>query len=237
MIIPEPLNVDRVCIGHRGVYWFELETRGRIAHGSMPFLGVNAIDHMTMLLERLRRDLVPPLATRTTSMPVVPPAARYATLNINAIAGGQPVDAIQTPCVADVCRVILDRRFLPEEDFATVRSEVQALIAAAQSEVAGLQVTLRDLMVVHPVRTPDDSPLVSVLERHITEVVGRQPERVASPAHYDHKHVDRIAGIKQCVAYGPGVLDVAHQPDEWCAVDDLIKSTKVLALTLVDLLA
>ena len=22
VIIPEPLNVDRVCIGHRGVYWF-----------------------------------------------------------------------------------------------------------------------------------------------------------------------------------------------------------------------
>ena len=26
VIIPEPLNVDRVCIGHRGVYWFEVET-------------------------------------------------------------------------------------------------------------------------------------------------------------------------------------------------------------------
>ena len=30
VIIPEPLNVDRICIGHRGVYWFELTTRGRI---------------------------------------------------------------------------------------------------------------------------------------------------------------------------------------------------------------
>ena len=24
VIIPEPLNVDRICIGHRGVYWFEI---------------------------------------------------------------------------------------------------------------------------------------------------------------------------------------------------------------------
>ena len=39
VIIPEPLYVDRICIGHRGVYWFEVVTRGRIAHGSMPFLG------------------------------------------------------------------------------------------------------------------------------------------------------------------------------------------------------
>src|SRR4051812_9575785 len=42
-IIPEPLYVDRICIGHRGVYWFEVQTSGRIAHGSMPFHGVSAI--------------------------------------------------------------------------------------------------------------------------------------------------------------------------------------------------
>ena len=47
VIIPEPLNVDRVCVGHRGVYWFEVTTEGRTAHGSMPFLGVSAVDHMT----------------------------------------------------------------------------------------------------------------------------------------------------------------------------------------------
>src|SRR5690606_595439 len=39
VIIPEPLNVDRICVGHRGVYWFEVTTHGKIAHGSMPFLG------------------------------------------------------------------------------------------------------------------------------------------------------------------------------------------------------
>jgi succinyl-diaminopimelate desuccinylase len=201
----------------------------------MPFLGINAIDHMTSVLDRLRRELVPALAQRTTSMPVVPDAARHATLNINAIAGGQAIDAIQTPCVADVCRVIVDRRFLSEEHFADVRSELESLIAAAERDLPGLQLTMRDLMVVHPVCTPDGSPLVRTLERRIADVLGRRPVRVASPGTYDHKHVDRIAGIKHCVAYGPGVLDVAHQVDEWCAVNDLVNATKVLALSLVDL--
>ena len=71
-IIPEPLNVDRICIGHRGVYWFEVTTRGRIAHGSMPFLGISAIDGMGTLLQRVREELMPALATRTTAVPVVP---------------------------------------------------------------------------------------------------------------------------------------------------------------------
>ncbi len=52
VIIPEPLNVDRVCIGHRGVWWAEIETLGRIAHGSMPFLGDSAIRHMSAVLEK-----------------------------------------------------------------------------------------------------------------------------------------------------------------------------------------
>src|SRR5262245_56596075 len=88
VIIPEPLYVDRICIGHRGVYWFEVTTRGRMAHGSMPFHGVNAIEHMGVILDRVRRELMPRLATRTTEMPVVPPGARFATLNINGIDGG-----------------------------------------------------------------------------------------------------------------------------------------------------
>jgi succinyl-diaminopimelate desuccinylase len=47
--------------------------------------------------------------------------------------------------------------------------------------------------------------------------------------------VDRIGGIRDCVAYGPGILDLAHQPDEWCDVGDLVNATKVLALTVLEL--
>jgi succinyl-diaminopimelate desuccinylase len=235
VIIPEPLNVDRICIGHRGVYWFEVETRGRIGHGSMPFLGLSAIDHMSLVLDRMRREWLPALATRTTAVPVVPPGARHATLNINGIFGGQPIDGIQTPCVADRCSAVFDRRFLLEEDFDAVKAEVEAILASVKAEHPEIDYALRDLMIVPPVRTPEDSPLVTALERHIQTVLGRRAQQVASPGTYDHKHFDRVGGIKHCVAYGPGVLDVAHQPDEWCAIEDLINATKVLALTVLDL--
>jgi succinyl-diaminopimelate desuccinylase len=98
-----------------------------------------------------------------------------------------------------------------------------------------LRYDLRDLMVVHPMRTPAGSPVVAALHRGIAHVLGRPASEVASPGTYDHKHFDRIAGIRHCVAYGPGVLDVAHQPDEWCAIDDLIAATKVLALAIMEL--
>jgi succinyl-diaminopimelate desuccinylase len=235
VIIPEPLNVDRLGVGHRGVYWFEVTTHGRIGHGSMPFLGASAIEHMGVVLDRIRRELAPALATRTTAMPVVPESARHATLNINGINGGQPVDGMQTPCVADVCRAVFDRRFLLEETFDAVREEIVRLLGRAAADVPGLVWEMRDLMVVPPVRTPEDSPLIASLDRSVRRVLGRPALRVASPGTYDHKHVDRIAGIRNCVAYGPGVLELAHQPDEWCGVDDLVNATKVLALSILEL--
>jgi succinyl-diaminopimelate desuccinylase len=235
VIIPEPFNVDRISVGHRGVYWFELTTRGRIGHGSMPFLGVNAIAHMGQILDRVRRELLPALGARTTAMPVVPEAARHATLNINGIAGGQQVDGIQTPCVADTCRAVFDRRFLLEEGFDSAKAEIETLLGRIAAEVPAIDCELRDLMIVHPVQTPDRSSVTNALERGIRTVLGRDATHVASPGTYDQKHFDRIAGIKHCVAYGPGILDLAHQPDEWCAVDDLINATKVIALAILDL--
>jgi succinyl-diaminopimelate desuccinylase len=235
VIIPEPLNVDRICVGHRGVYWFEVATHGRIAHGSMPFLGVSAIEHMGVILDRVRRDLMPALAGRTTAVPVVPEPARHATININGIDGGQPVGGIQTPCVADVCRAVFDRRFLLEEGFDATKAEIEALLARAAADTPSLKYELRDLMIVHPVRTPESSPLIASLDRHVEHVLGRRAAHVASPGTYDHKHVDRIGGIRDCVAYGPGILDLAHQPDEWCGIDDLVNATKVLALSILEL--
>ncbi|HBO89392.1 MAG TPA: succinyl-diaminopimelate desuccinylase, partial [Acidobacteria bacterium] len=54
---------------------------------------------------------------------------------------------------------------------------------------------------------------------------------------YDHKHVTNIGGVTDCIAYGPGALHLAHQPDEWCGIDDLVAATKVLALSILKLVA
>jgi succinyl-diaminopimelate desuccinylase len=236
VIIPEPFGVDRVCIGHRGVYWFEVITEGRIAHGSMPYLGINAIEGMSHLLDLVRDELGPALFDRVTTMPVVPEGSRHATININGIDGGQPVDGIQTPCIADLCRAVFDRRFLIEEGFDAAKQEIAELVAGVAADAHGVRFDVRDLMVVHPTRTPDDSPVIAALDHAIRSVLGRPAELIASPGTYDHKHVARIAGVPHCVAYGPGELELAHQPDEYCRVDDLVSATKVIALSTLDLM-
>lgn len=235
VIIPEPLNVDRICIGHRGVYWFQVTTHGHIAHGSMPFLGESAIEHMNAFMETIRRDLVPSFRSRHTDVPVVPELARHPTLNINAIHGGQPEGPVQSPCVAHRCSATFDRRFLIEEGFESTRQEIVDLLEGMRGSIPSFRYDLEDLLVVHPTRTPPDASVISALGRNIAGVLGREATFVASPGTYDHKHVARIAGVENCVAYGPGILELAHQPDEWCSVEDLANATRVLALSIAEL--
>ena len=241
VIIPEPLNKDRICLGHRGVWWAEIETKGRIAHGSMPFLGDSAIRHMSAVLEEIETYLYPLLATKRTDMPVVPEGARQSTMNINSIHGGLPepeegFTGFPAAIVADRCRITIDRRFLIEEDVAVVKAEVSDMLKRIQSKRAGFEYEIRDMWEVTPTMTERDAPVVKTVAAAIEKVLSRAPEYVVSPGTYDQKHIDRIGRLKNCIAYGPGILDLAHQPDEWVGIDDMVDSAKVMALTLRELL-
>jgi len=231
VIIPEPLNVDRVCIGHRGVWWAEIETHGRIAHGSMPFFGDCAVRHMGAVLQLFEDELYPALASRVTEMPVVPDGARSSTMNINSIHGGQQEgnEGLPSPCVPDSCRAIIDRRFLIEEDLIEVKSEIRGLLDRLTGERDGFKYTMRDLFEVIPSMTDKSAPVVVATAAAIKSVIGKDADIVCSPGTYDQKHIDRIGKLKDCIAYGPGIVDLAHQPDEYVDIDDLVTSAKVMA--------
>ncbi|WP_343081828.1 acetylornithine deacetylase/succinyl-diaminopimelate desuccinylase family protein [Ostreiculturibacter nitratireducens] len=242
VIIPEPLHKDRICLGHRGVWWAEIETKGRIAHGSMPFLGDSAIRHMGAVLEEMEATLFPLLAGKRTEMPVIPEGARQSTLNINSIHGGEAEQedgytGLPAPCVADRCRIVIDRRFLIEEDLAEVKREVTRMLETVKSRRPSFEYEVRDLFEVQPTMTEKDAPVVRTTAQAIEKVLGQSAGYVVSPGTYDQKHIDRIGKLHNCIAYGPGILDLAHQPDEWVGVQDMQDSAGVMALVLSELLA
>lgn len=234
-IIPEPFGLERICVGHRGVYWFDVVAHGQIAHGSMPHLGRSAIDDMAALIDAVAARLGPELAERVTAMPVVPEASRRASINVNAVEGGQAGQTQQSPCVADRCLATFDRRFIAEESYDEVRAEVVAIVRAVEAEQPGRRYSIEDRMVVHPVQAPNGSPVVTALSNAIARVTGSRASLVGSPGTYDHKHFVRMAGVEHCVAYGPGPLEEAHQPDESCSIDDLVASSQVMALAVLEL--
>ena len=247
VIIPEPLGVDRICLGHRGVWWGEVETRGRIAHGSMPFLGDSAISHMGAFLHLLETRLQPQLQQRHTAEPVEPPGARVSTLNINSLHGGQveqrysqdargwPTGDLPAPVVAHSCRAVLDRRFIAEENLEAVKQEIIDMLEELRRTRPGFDYGVREIMSFVPTATPRDAPVVDATARAIARVLGREPRYIASPGTYDQKHIVRTGKLRECIAYGPGILDLAHQPDEYVGIDELVHSAQVMALAALHL--
>lgn len=241
VIIPEPLQKDRICLGHRGVWWAEIETHGEIAHGSMPFLGDCAVRHMGAVLAEMEESLFPALARKHTAMPVVPEGARQSTMNINSVHGGQAEPApdftgLPSACVPDRARMVIDRRYLIEESEDEVRGEVLALLEKLKSERPNFSYDLHEMWSVSPTMTDQDAPVVASVQRAVQQVLGREAEYVVSPGTYDQKHIDRIGRLKNCIAYGPGLLELAHKPDEYVGVDDMLDAAKVMAHSLMDLL-
>ncbi len=241
VIIPEPLNKDRICLGHRGVWWAEIETHGEIAHGSMPFLGDCAVRHMGAVMSEMESSLFPALAMKRTDMPVVPEGAKQSTLNINSIHGGENEQAddytgLPSPCVPDSCRMVIDRRFLIEEDIDEVQEEIHGLLRRVQEGRDNFRYDVRELQRVLPTMTEKSAPVVQSVARAVAAVMGKEAEYVVSPGTYDQKHIDRIGRLKNCIAYGPGILDLAHKPDEYVGIDDMVESAQVMARSLLDLL-
>lgn len=241
VIIPEPLNKDRICLGHRGVWWAEIETHGEIAHGSMPFLGDCAVRHMGAVMHEMETSLFPLLATKRTDMPVVPEGAKQSTLNINSIHGGENEQAedytgLPSPCVPDSCRMVIDRRFLIEEDIDEVQEEIHGLLRRVQEGRDNFRYDVRELQRVLPTMTEKSAPIVQSVARAVAAVMGREPQYVVSPGTYDQKHIDRIGKLKNCIAYGPGILELAHKPDEWVGITDMLDSAKVMGAALESLL-
>ena len=241
VIIPEPLQKDRICLGHRGGWWAEIETKGEIAHGSMPFLGDCAVRHMGAVIHEFEDKLFPIMAARRTDMPVVPEGAKSSTMNINSIHGGQKEQSddftgLPAHCVPDSCRIVIDRRFLVEEPLDQVRGEVTDLLEGLRVTRPDFEYELTELNSVLPSMTDKTAPVVETVAQAIEDVMGKAPEYVASPGTYDQKHIDRIGKLKNCIAYGPGILEMAHKPDEYIGINDMLDSAKVMGASLETLL-
>jgi succinyl-diaminopimelate desuccinylase len=171
-------------------------------------------------------------------MPVVPSGARHSTLNINSIHGGQAETAgFPAPCVPDSCRLVIDRRLLIEENMDSVKGEVRELLDGLVREREGFTYDMRDIFEVLPIMADRNGPVARSTAAAIRRVMGREAEFVCSPGTYDQKHIDRIGKLRDCIAYGPGILDLAHQPDEYVLIDDMVNSAKVMAMAAMSLLS
>ncbi len=234
VVITECLDVDGICLGHRGLLCFDLRTLGRVGHACMPQLAVNAVDQMAALIQAFAAELRPRIEARVSAQPIRPEVARRSNLSPVWIDGGAAEKPTST--IAALCTSFWNRWFNPEERTSEVRQEILDFLQALRARDPGMKVEYTEHYAADPVLVPGDSELVRAYEGAIRSVLGREGHHLLSPGIDDQRFVVGAGKIDSCILYGPGVLKLAHAPDEYVPVEDLQNAAKVMALSALDLL-
>lgn len=231
VVITEPLNVNNICLGHRGAIWGEITTFGRQSHGSTPQLGVNAIEHIADFIAEVIHELRPRLQQRLNSIPIVPASAISASLTFGTIHGGTNINS-----VPESCTVTFNRRLVMSEQLEDARAELRELLDRLSSTLPDFRYSYSERYATGPTWVSSETPLVQAFASAVQEVLGKAPGYVCSPGSDDQRFVVHNAGIEQCIIYGPGEITQSHVADESLAINDLLTSIKVMALAAAHLL-
>jgi len=209
----------QINLGHRGKLEFDVLAKGRTTHGSTPSLGINAIFQMKKFIEKLETAYPLPVD------PFFGPCTVTA-IDISASPGRL------TPIVPDRCNLVVDRRYLPSESAESVKRELEGLIGQVRTEDPRFEAEVTLAKNFPPYYCRPEEEVVKVLQEARRKVIGEEGKFGAWRFGVDGSFIHR-AGIP-CAGFGPGNEDLAHTPEDYIPVDDLIGAAKVYAQALVD---
>jgi succinyl-diaminopimelate desuccinylase len=234
VVITGCLDVDGICLGHRGALFFDLQTTGRIGHGCMPQLAVNAVDKMVSVMSAIATELRPRIESRISQQPIMPEGSWRSSITPIWIDGSAREKPGAT--IAALCTSFWNRWFNPEESIDEVRKEILDFLETLRKRDPELSLELIEQYSAEPVLVSADSELVTTYQEEIKFVLGRESHLMLSPGFDDQRFVVLNGKIDTCILHGPGVLQKAHAPDEYVPVDDLVNAAKIMALSTLDLL-
>ncbi len=227
MLTAEPTGgvVWNAC---RGAISMAITVKGKLAHAGLECRGVNAFEKMIDVVEALRA-LKREVAGRRTQFSISPEAARNSILMI----GGECSSGTGFNVVPGECRFTLDRRINPEEDLETEKARLIEVLEQQRRNGVGLEYEL--LQEGEAAGTAADEPLARALAESVEKVTGKRPAFEMCPGLLEIRFYC-ARGIP-ALAYGPGMLSVAHGPHEFVSVDALEKCASVYAMTAAKMLA
>jgi len=211
-IVGEPTSLEIVRV-HRGGRFWRITTTGKSAHSSRPDLGINAIYHMSDVIQVLRTEFTRRLADRHH------PLVGSSTFSAGRIRAGTSFNV-----VPGECELVFDRRFLPDERLEDVDAELDEVLSIARQRFPGLQVRAESEVVAGSLDTPAREPIVQALSAACTAVIGRA--KIAGAPYGSDAASLSAAGIPS-VLCGPGDIAVAHSEDEWVPVSEVMAASDI----------
>ncbi|MBL7861700.1 MAG: peptidase [Cyclobacteriaceae bacterium] len=227
-IIPEPTNM-KLFIKQQGSMWFRVVVEGRSAHGGTRYEGVSAIDkawkiyEAIMKLEATRNAAIKDPLYKHVSIPL--------PINVGKIQGGSWPSS-----VPDL--VTLEGRIGvgPHEAMNEVKQQLFACIKKANDQDDWLREHPAQLEFFGAQWVPNymerDHPFVTELINNFQSVYNREIAIEASPWGTDGGLLGTVGGIPTLII-GPGETKVAHYPNEFIDLNEVMKAAKLFANTIL----
>jgi len=229
LFYPHGGDGSRIGIAANGAVEYRIKVIGRSAHTSRLEDGINAVIKAAKLVGRLK-PLADEVNSREHHLPGTDTVMR-SRFSMNGIMG-----YVATNNVPESCEIIIDRRYTPGETAEQTQEEIMAVVDALKAEDpefdAEVNARFED---GNPVSvSPADSDLVVAIQDAVEEVAGFRPPPAGGSHSSDHGwFVQRVH--KPVASYGIGG-EGGHSANERIKVEDVILTTKVYALTLMNAL-
>ncbi len=250
-IICEPED-NQICISQKGALRVRIETHGKMSHGCMPLTGFNPIHPMMEIVQRMRKlekqEIENHGKDEFLGFPSITPTVLRAPVK------GEP----QLNVMPSGCQVLIDIRTIPGQSHEALKSHLTRIVRDLEEEVRsdlesgwekgireqlqpGLSMGLPfsaviDIFEDRPwTETKKDEPVVRAVTDAYRLVTGKEPIYNGVPGATDGTFINAWAKIP-IVTTGAGDRMVPHQKDEWVDRDQLLETTKIFAVSVLEFL-
>ncbi len=225
MLLAEPTS-GVVWNANRGAISLRVRVLGKSAHAGLQHQGENAFERMVQVVERLQ-ELKREVEQRTTKFNIGADQARQSILML----GGQSGGGANFNVVPEECWFTIDRRINPEENLADEKSRLIATLESCKRK--GVPLEWEILQEGRSSVSREKEPLGEALARSVRAVTGKGARFEMCPGLLEIRFY-AAQGVP-AYAYGPGMLSVAHGPNEYVDVRKMVDCAAIYALTAIDM--
>jgi succinyl-diaminopimelate desuccinylase len=226
MLLAEPTD-GVVWNASRGAISLRVRVFGKSAHVGLQHQGQNAFERVHRVVEQLQ-ELKHEVEQRATRLNVGEGQTRNSILML----GGQSGGGTNFNVVPETCWFTIDRRINPEEDLTEEKARLLGVLEECQRQ--GIPLVWEILQEGNPASYPEDENGGQALAQAIHEVTGEPARFELCPGLLETRFY--ATRSIPSYAYGPGLLSVAHGPNEYvdlrrvmdCAVVYALAALKVL---------
>lgn len=220
LLIPEPSS-NEIFLAQKGALWLEISMHGKTSHGSMPELGINAVEMMSQFIYRLKSLDFP--------FQFHPLLDGYTTA-VTTIKGGVKVNV-----VPDECSTTIDIRTVPGQNHTTILKKINGLLKNIEENNPGLGTKVNVLNDYPAVVTDAKDPRVLSMLEASSSVLGHQVPIKGVKFYTDSAVLTPSLDVPMIIC-GPGHAELAHQSDEYVEIGLLRDSVKIYTRALANYL-